>query len=324
MFNDSHEATRNVGMMGVVLAVLVLIGLYGLGAAFMTGMSMMEGKSESLEVSVERLEQDLKETQSLLGEEEVLGGKLQGYQDDLEKLGELENLRDLEDGAVLAAKSKAESAQEVFDAEVDEFEKYRDMYRDVERKRAEGEVVDLSASQGEGFEKCKIMGVSPLFVKVMTSTGPVGVDYKKLPAALQDRFQFGEQEATAYREWLKIQGERRDEQIEVFRKKQKEKRAKDVIEYRKREIETLQVNLQKMQNQVGQLEAEAKRWDAESIRFTNEANQARREGRSTSKFGLASQAKRKANGFRNRAKSVVGQMNTARKKVAKLMAEAAE
>ena len=325
MFKESHEATRNVGMMGVVLAVLVLIGLYGLGAAFMTGMGLMGEDGKPLEVYVEQLKQDIKRAQEDLEKEKAVAGKLKNYQAVLEDIVELEKARDSGEEAVTEARSALELAQGEWEAEVAAFEQYRDQYRDVVRRKAEGEMVDLSASQGEGFENCKILGVSPLFLKVMTARGPVGVDYKELPEELpeelQDRFQFGEEEAAAYREWLKVQGERRDERIAAFREKQKTKRAEEAVEYRKREMESLQLKIAKMENQVAQLEAEAERWEAESKRFTMEAEQARANGRVTSKFGLASQATRKANGYRNRAKAVRVKIASAKKKLSELRAE---
>ena len=78
------------------------------------------------------------------------------------------------------------------------FEEYRDQYRKAERLAAKGEILDLSETKGESYKESKVLGVSALFLSVMRPDGPEGIPYKELPKAIQDRFQFGEDEAAAY------------------------------------------------------------------------------------------------------------------------------
>lgn len=321
MFNDSHETTRNVGMMGVVLAVLVLIGLYGLGAAFLTGMGMLEGEGRSLQVSIDRLETQIEESNEALGEEALIREKLEHYaailteiEESVETLEEREKEVDLAEVAVAAAKAELETRKRAFG-------KYREQYRDAVRALAKGEIMDLSELRGDGFEKVRVLGVSPLYLKVMSSSGPVGIPYQELPDDLQDRFQFGEEEAAAYREWLQVQSERREQQMADFREKQKAREATKAVEAKEQEIETLALQIKKLENQILLLEQKKAKWVAEATRYEREARQARAEGRVTSKFGLATQASRKAARVDRQIESARRQILTKGKRRAQLQSE---
>lgn len=318
MFNDSHETTRHVGFMTVILAIGLLIGLYGLGAAFLTGLDILKGSDVPSKAMLEQLDKDAGKVRESLVKEEALKEKWTGYQQVRTQVETLEGERTRMEERIAEIQKQVEDARQELRGASDEFEAYRDRYRDVERTRAKGEVVDLSDLKGEGFEKCQILGISPLRMRVMTPTGPVGIDYQELPPKLQDRFQFDEAEAGDYRQWLKEVDQKNAERMAVFREKQKLRKAKEAAEFRKNRIFELKVEIQILENLIAQLEVNAKRHDQDSARYLKEAQSARAAGRVTSKFGLSSQMKRKADGVRRRIKGVEGQIDGKKLELAKL------
>jgi hypothetical protein len=78
------------------------------------------------------------------------------------------------------------------------FEDYRDQYRRSERLAAVGEILDLSETKGEAYQECKVLGISPLHLRVSRPTGAEGIPFKDLPVSVQDRFQFNNEEAAEY------------------------------------------------------------------------------------------------------------------------------
>lgn len=78
------------------------------------------------------------------------------------------------------------------------FEDYRDEYRKSERLAAEGEILDLSETKGAAYTECKVLGISPLHLRVSRPSGTEGIPFQDLPESIQDRFQFGAEEAARY------------------------------------------------------------------------------------------------------------------------------
>ncbi|YCM46700.1 hypothetical protein V2O64_11780 [Verrucomicrobiaceae bacterium 227] len=78
------------------------------------------------------------------------------------------------------------------------FEEYRDQYRKSERLAAVGEILDLSKIKDDSYQESKVLGISPLHLRVSRPTGTEGIPFKDLPTSIQDRFQFSEIEAAEY------------------------------------------------------------------------------------------------------------------------------
>lgn len=323
MFKDSHEVNRNVGIMAVLLAVLVLAGLYGLGAAFLTGMGFFEKKEVSTSVLIEKGRNQIKALQADLEEGEKFGEKVAAYQTMLKEVEDTARAVEEKEKAVFEAEEVVSEARLKLAEEVAALEGYQSQYRELVRTRAEGEIIDLSEFKGEEFKDVRIMGVSPLRLRVMTKTGVVGIDYPELPEALQERFQFNEEEAAAYREWLKVQGERRDQQDAMFRERQKAKQAEQAKGARIQAVTEGEAEVVRLQKQAQALLDKVREYSAKAHSYTNEANAARAAGRVTSKFGLASQAKQKADSYQRRAQALQAQIAKKNKELALLRAEVA-
>ncbi|MFT6861469.1 MAG: hypothetical protein ACJAVK_000021 [Akkermansiaceae bacterium] len=300
MFNDFHESTRNVGMVGVLLGFLVLVGFCGLGMAVFSGLNNSD-KGPSLAVRIitqegviEDLTDDVRKRRARMEEFEGFqsAGKLAAVKRK-EILGE-ENL-------IGRHQEKVADLQDEVEAKGLSFEEYRNHYRQRVRSLAKGELIDLSETKGEGFEACKILGISPLHLRVMRKAGPIGIPYQELPRRVQDRFQFGAEEAADYKQRVAVVEARKDKQIAAFREKQKAMKADDAVADLKRQLNETTLGIQQQDNLAIKLDADAKLWENKAKALDRKAEAARSAGRITSNPGHANQARNKARGFRRQA-----------------------
>lgn len=70
------------------------------------------------------------------------------------------------------------------------------------RKDWVGQTIDLSATQGEGYEEVRVFEVIPTGIKILLPTGTETVPLAGLPEDIRELFLMSEAEATAYREQL--------------------------------------------------------------------------------------------------------------------------
>lgn len=308
MFNDFHESTRNVGMVGILLGLLVLAGFCGLGMAVMSGLKKSGPTIESqLERQAEistRVTEDLKRQRVRLEEVEGFQAKA-----GLVEKAKLELAKEQE--VVKASAERVVELQDDIEAGQLTFEEYRDQYRTNERENAIGEVVDLSSTKGEGFEKCEIKSISPLHLRISRSAGIMGIPYQELPREIQDRFQFGKEEAAQHQQLVNANNALRNKQIAAWKKKQgalKEEANRKALD---KEIAQTEKEIIEQVNLAAKYDASATEWEAKAKALERKALDARRQGRISSNPGHARQA-------RNRSKTYTRQANAARQNEQKL------
>jgi len=203
MFNDFHESIRGVGVVGMLLGLLVLAGFCGLGMAVLSGQG-----DRGPTIGMRLADQERRMM--------FVSGSLKGSKAELADARRAQEMLTINTGKFTLASEKlaveeklmgeaeviATSLKEDLDGIQLDFEEYRDQYRVNERGLAVGETLDFSETKGDAFKSCKVSKITPLNVHVMRSTGPIGIPYKELPSEIQDRFQFGEEEAQIYQNKL--------------------------------------------------------------------------------------------------------------------------
>ncbi len=197
------------------------------------------------------------------------------------------------------------------------FEEYRDQYRTNERARGIGEVVDLSSTKGAGFELCEIKSISPLHLRISRSAGIMGIPYQELPKGIQDRFQFGEEEAANHQQVMNATLAQRNKQMAQWKKK---KGALKAVEARKalvQEIARTEKEILQQENLAARHAASAAEWERKAVDLDRKAANAKSQGRISSNPGHARQA-------RNRVKSFDRQANAARQISQRLSEELVE
>ena len=295
MFNDFHETTRNVGMMGIILALLVLAGFCGLGMAVTSGFGKKGPSMEARLVDQEKIRGDM--TRRLKQKKADLEGVYESataaktlavkFDEAAKKLAH-------ERVTIAESQEVVVGLNEDLDVLQLDFEEHREKYRTTERAMAIGETLDLSSTKGADFKKCKVLGISPLHLRVMRSAGPIGIPYQDLPLKIQDRFQFGLEEATAYRTKLNASNANRDKRIAAWKKDQKTKKGAEAHQALIDAIAQAQGDIAKRAAYAKQQDSEEKAWEKKGRSFESAGRSAKAAGRISSATGKARQARNRA------------------------------
>ncbi len=294
-----HRVTVGGSHQKVLLGFLVLVGFCGLGMAVFSGLN--SNKGPTLVVRVKNQEEVIEGLTESVSKRRLRLENFEGFQS-AGKLAAVKREEMLKEGKLISLhQEKVADLQDRVEANELSFEEYRDQYRQRERSLAKGELIDLSETKGEGFEACKILGISPLHLRVMRKAGPIGIPYQELPRSVQERFQFGAGEAAVYERRVAVVEAKRDEKIAAFRKKQKAMKAEDAVADLKRQINETTLGIRKQENLATKLDGDAKVWEMKAKALDRKANAARSAGRVTSNPGHARQARRKASDFKRQA-----------------------
>lgn len=188
-FSDLLTSSRGPGVIGTLMALLVLVGF---GTLY-------------LFVFDEGLQGGGKKIEAVIRDDAVLLAGNQRQVDDAKgriKQGQLLHEQALEIGKLKAraganAKILAENtlamevATEALAAAEQNWEDYKDAYRASEWAFAKGEKIELLKTlSGKTYEDALVTGVDHTGMRIMISSGPTTVGSTDLPLGLQDRFQF--------------------------------------------------------------------------------------------------------------------------------------
>ncbi len=223
MFEDFFSSARGPGVVGMVLAVVVLASFVFFGTMVLDGRFGGEGVSLDvkieeqadhvayLEKKIETFEKRIsasREASDIRAEVEVMEQRLAPLTDEVAKQ-EIQ-LADVREGI----------------AEVQEAHRtYRDNYRDVVRAQAVGtRIEELRTESGKVYKGVVIKAVDSLGLSFTTDSGPKKVPYTDLPAELQDLYQFGEEEAEAQRAKLREAEAEVAARVAASRRQQKTRR----------------------------------------------------------------------------------------------------
>ncbi len=290
MFNDFNDDSRSVGVAGLVLGLLVLAGFCGLGMAVMSGDAGRKDHSLSSRIAdrgriIEQLSYDLKR------EEERLKKAVQAREEVQIAAKMSEELAEHE-GAV----GKCEAFLEDLKAGLGEIEeehgRYRSRYRLSERRTAIGEVLDLSETLGAEYKRSKIREITPIHVRVMRSSGPIGIPYQRLPVSVQDRFQFSEEEASDFREKMSHASEKRDAFHAANQQRLSEKKERSRKENLRHQIARLEAEMQAKRELADREQAAALRYKREATEHQTSADRAKASGKISSSRGKATRARK--------------------------------
>ena len=200
MFEDFGGSGKGPGTVGILLAFLVLAGFSGLAISVYYDGGSSTGKSMEAKVSDNEVDIELKK-KTLVEMEEKLA-LFKGHQKKaLEVTSKERQIKLSEEDKAALEQKKADALDKVVEQKT-AFQEYRQQYRLAERSAAVGEVIDLSETKGPDYKEVTILAISATAFKVRSKTGPKGLDPKELPPAIQDRFQFSEDEAEEHKKLL--------------------------------------------------------------------------------------------------------------------------
>lgn len=191
-FSDLLTSSRGPGLIGTLLALLVLVG-FGSLYIFVFDEGMQGGKRTIESVLREQvLAIEMNKEEIVRCKARISDG--QQFKEQEQELKHLETRIELAKSRVAEGKAEREQMIAAIDAAKVKWEEYKDAYRASEWAAAEGEAIgDLTTLSGRSFTKVVITKVSHIGVEITDETGKRRIDGADLPKALQDRFQFDEE-----------------------------------------------------------------------------------------------------------------------------------
>ena len=188
-FTDLMSSGRGPGLIGMLLALLVLAGfgclfLFAFDSRFAGGGQTIESVIAQQTREIDRLEIASENKRAALARVEAT--KAAGKE--LSELRRENNFRKVRSEALKREVAEAESQIELTAAN---FEKYKDDYRAFVRGNATGQVLErLETSDGRVYKNVTIREVTAIGMQIRHADGFKRIPFEDLDQELQDRFQF--------------------------------------------------------------------------------------------------------------------------------------
>jgi hypothetical protein len=188
-FSDLMSSGRGPGVIGMVLALIVLLGF---GLLFMFAFDEgWQGADQSIESVISNQAKEIDNLKSGIehGEKELM--KAPALLAAGKKLKDLQRENQFRDGNIDGLKKGIASTNEAISAKLAEMETYKDKYRAFARGKAKGrELESLETRDGNTYQKVVIREVTPIGLQIMHDGGQKRIAFELLPAGMQDEFQF--------------------------------------------------------------------------------------------------------------------------------------
>ena len=313
MLSDLLTSSKGPGVVGTVLALIVLLGFGGL--LLLVG---IESPGSGLGVQIKDKEKKINDLTGSMQHWKEAAVEYRKNREEVEKLEGVNAKIKRRKGYVELAKSDNDAIRAEIEELRKKFEDYKKQYRIAERARAVGEEMDtLTTKSGKVYHQVKIKNVTALEMRFSHRDGNTGVSYKELPDELQDRFQFSETDAQVMqeKEQAKVQrsvqgGERYKVTRKILDKKNKIRQNNEYITQWTSEIE-------RKKSEIISNEAAAKAADKSAQHYRSLYDQ----GRRGMTLDHAKKAERKAARCRNNVTRARARISSNHQKIRNLRRE---
>lgn len=187
-FTDLMTSARGPGLIGMIFALIVLLGF-----GFLFTLSMKEELPGGMTLEQYAREQ-AKEIASykarILSEQAMLSGA-DGREEGARALKKLASSNVYLQGQIDGLNNDIAAARKSIAETTDGFAKYKDEYRDFARKKAKGmRVPKITLKTGEELLNVTVREVTPVGMQVRHDGGHKRIPFEQLPDDMQDHFQF--------------------------------------------------------------------------------------------------------------------------------------
>ena len=194
-FSDLLTSSRGPGVIGTLLALLVLVG-FGTLYIFVFDEGMQGGK-RTIESIIREQSLAIESNQEEIGRAKKKVSEGHEFKEQEQELNRLKVRLDLDKARIAEVTTERDQTIAAIAAAKAKWEEYKDAYRASEWAAAEGEALgELKTLSGRSFNKVVITKVSHIGLEFTDETGKRRIDGSDLPRALQDRFQFDEDKKT--------------------------------------------------------------------------------------------------------------------------------
>ena len=295
MFNDLLTSAKGPGVIGIVLALVVLMGFGGLAALVLDG----DGGGQSIDSQIQEREAHI---QRLNGRKAEWQGKVEDYAGKKKIILEIDSIESKIQQKQKLSAAATYSVREASDrvaAVEKQFQDYKQSYRISERSRAVGEKVDrLTLENGKVYTDVMIRRVSAEGIDIRHKNGGTLIVPSLIPDDLLDRFQYTEEDTNLA---AKQQNAREQASLKgsaAYAKALKANDFKDKINKHKADINRIKREIVKARNDIKSYQASASRASAKASVHRGKASAARAAGRVSSQGALAKQESEKAAEYR--------------------------
>lgn len=278
-FSDMMESGRGPGVIGTLLALVVLAGFALL--YFFVFDEGMQGGAQSIESIIAHQVEEIENIKIGISRSEKALSDLPELQASEKALAKIKRENQSLESSIGGLKQGVAAANDGIAAITREFEAYKDKYRALVRGGAKGRIVPrLETSKGNVYENATLTEVTAIGAQIRHDAGFTRIPYEELPLAMQAEFQFdAKQKAAAIAQEVAARNEHEAAvsaagiAAEEMVAKQKEKSADE--NRGKAELE-----IAKIESQISSLQDEIKQLNRDLDRALYAASSARAAGRS--------------------------------------------
>lgn len=188
-FSDMMSSGRGPGVIGMVMALMVVLGF---GLLFMFAFDEgMQGDDRSIEAVIRDQDKEIKEYEARMDSGrkslDLAPGRITAAKDVARLKSESVSLQEKITNLV----QSVEAGKAAFAQTRESFEGYKDEYRALVRGKAKGTALDeLKTVSGVTYVKVNIRSITPVGMEVIHEGGHTRIPFEELPAEMRDYYQF--------------------------------------------------------------------------------------------------------------------------------------
>lgn len=188
-FSEMMESSRGPGVIGMLMALLVLVGF---GFLFMFAFDeRLQGGDQSIESFLAGQAREIADIENSIVHGETQFTEASGRRARAEELTALKRGNQNRATQIAGLKTEITILHELISSKMQESETYKDKYRALVRGKAKGETMSqLETRKGDVYENVTIRDVTPIGIQIMHDGGQKRIAFEEVSSALQERFQF--------------------------------------------------------------------------------------------------------------------------------------
>jgi hypothetical protein len=188
-FSDLMSSGRGPGVIGMVLALIVLLGF---GFLFMFASDEgLQGADQSIESVIRSQERELRHHQEKIGHGASLLQEGPARTSRVKELSLMKRMNQGHQDRVAELKKGIDAANSLLEEGMAEIETYKNRYRAHVRSLAKGsEIEELKTMDGVSYQKVNIREVTAVGIQIRHDGGQKRIPFENLPEEMRDHFQF--------------------------------------------------------------------------------------------------------------------------------------
>jgi hypothetical protein len=195
-FSDMMSSGRGPGVIGMVLALIVLLG-FGVLFLFATD-ERFQGADLSIEAVIARQSKEIEESQRSIGEGQKLLNETPIRVRNSKEMTKLARESATLTDRISALGREVESSKNDLLLRKTAFEAYKDQYRAYVRGKAKGETMEtLETASGTVYRNVNIREVTAVGIQIRHDDGQKRIPFEDLSEAMKEQFQFDPQQKVA-------------------------------------------------------------------------------------------------------------------------------